>query len=788
MKNRDCEITQSVTDVLKEKPMEEVLKKIPLSLFRWISYKSNTKKLVITEGFEEFEAISELFPDAILSDKNQLASVEGKFDYIIATGLVEMTYASKEILEQVYHLLNEEGELLLVCDNPLSLSYFCGEKDRFSNGIFDSIDQYYLYGKNISNFNGRSFSHEKVKKLLREVGFQGLDCMGVLPSLSNPQILLREGYEPNETLLERVFPEYRSSDSVFAQERVIYDMLSEHHMLYAMASGYLLCCTKSKLSSGEFLDLQQVTLTGNRGEEKALATLLYKDCVKKKALYEEGNKRIEAMLEHNNYLTAHGVNMPKAWLEENAFVTEFVQGKTVWGLLRELLKTDVEGLYQALDELYAAIVQSSAHVPYEQIDWEHFVPKKKKAKKDDPNRFKWLEKTRTEEGRKSIGPILERGYVDLFAVNCFYKDQQYIFFDQEEYVENFPAKGIFIRTLDSLYACVPVWEQGVTIEELLKHYDMYEDKEDWRRFSNDFLNHLRNDDMYMTYYNRSRLDEGLMRQNRMRMKYSDSFFKSYVSGIFNDIQGKEIYLFGAGIYAKSFIEKHGAQLEIAGIIDNNSSRWGDDLEGILIQSPEILLDLSKDYKVFICMKQYEQVFRQLKNMGVKNIAVVEPAVQNYIPRNITFKKKEKSTEELQKKPYSVGYVAGVFDLFHVGHVNLFRKAKEQCEYLIVGVVTDEQVRLDKQTTPVISQEERKEIIESCKYVDEAVFIPKDRADTYDAWNMYHFDVQFSGSDYENDPEWICKKQFLNKQGADLVFFPYTQSTSTTKIKEKLSLS
>jgi len=67
-------------------------------------------------------------------------------------------------------------------------------------------------------------------------------------------------------------------------------------------------------------------------------------------------------------------------------------------------------------------------------------------------------------------------------------------------------------------------------------------------------------------------------------------------------------------------------------------------------------------------------------------------------------------------------------------------------------------------------------------VDEAVEIPVDKRDTYDAYRMYQFDVQFSGSDYENDPAWMAKKAFLQKKGADLVFFPYTQSTSSTKLK------
>ena len=75
------------------------------------------------------------------------------------------------------------------------------------------------------------------------------------------------------------------------------------------------------------------------------------------------------------------------------------------------------------------------------------------------------------------------------------------------------------------------------------------------------------------------------------------------------------------------------------------------------------------------------------------------------------------------------------------------------------------------------------MVRSCKYVDEAVEIPFHFGGTRDAYRLYHFDVQFSGSDYENDPNWLAEKEFLQKHGSDMVFFPYTEQTSSTKIKE-----
>ena len=127
-------------------------------------------------------------------------------------------------------------------------------------------------------------------------------------------------------------------------------------------------------------------------------------------------------------------------------------------------------------------------------------------------------------------------------------------------------------------------------------------------------------------------------------------------------------------------------------------------------------------------------------------------------------------------------------MFHVGHLNMFKRAKEQCEYLIVGVVSDEGVLKYKEKTPFIPFEERIEMVRSCRYVDEAVEIPLDYNGTRDAFKLYHFDCQFSGSDYVDDPNWLANKAFLEENGAEMVFFPYTERTSSTKIKALIEQS
>ncbi len=138
--------------------------------------------------------------------------------------------------------------------------------------------------------------------------------------------------------------------------------------------------------------------------------------------------------------------------------------------------------------------------------------------------------------------------------------------------------------------------------------------------------------------------------------------------------------------------------------------------------------------------------------------------------------------------YQKGYVAGVFDLFHVGHLNLFENAKTQCEYLVAGVLTDELVIHFKKRPPYIPFEERIRIVRSLRAVDEAVGVDFLNIDKMDAWNLYHFDCLFSGDDYADHPGWLADQKRLRSVGSDICFFPYTKSTSSTSIKELIERS
>lgn len=137
------------------------------------------------------------------------------------------------------------------------------------------------------------------------------------------------------------------------------------------------------------------------------------------------------------------------------------------------------------------------------------------------------------------------------------------------------------------------------------------------------------------------------------------------------------------------------------------------------------------------------------------------------------------------KQHKIGYTTGVFDLFHVGHLNILRRAKEQCEFLIVGVSTDELVMEYKNKKPVIPYVDRAEIIEGIKYVD--MVVPQVNRDKFSAWENHKFDAMFVGDDWKGSPLFSEVERKFKRVGVEIVYFPYTKGVSTTELKHKIQV-
>lgn len=136
------------------------------------------------------------------------------------------------------------------------------------------------------------------------------------------------------------------------------------------------------------------------------------------------------------------------------------------------------------------------------------------------------------------------------------------------------------------------------------------------------------------------------------------------------------------------------------------------------------------------------------------------------------------------KKFAVGYAAGAYDLFHIGHLNVLRHAKSHCDYLIAGVVSDELCELTKGTRPIIPLAERLEIVGSINCVDRAYAeVNPDRLQT---WEELRFDVFFKGDDWRGTPKGRDLERRFAAVGTAVVYFPYTVHTSSTALRRALA--
>lgn len=667
------------------------------------------------------------------------------YDYIVCIEALERQAIPASFLDVFYVILKRNGIMLLGMNNRMGIRYFCGDRDPYTNRCFDSIEGYrYAYTKMEDNFQGRSYDRAEIRRMLNASGFERFCFYSVFSDLKNPTLIYSERFLPTEDLANRLIPLLNYPYTAFMNERLLYEDLVNNDMFHQMANAYLIECT----IDGTLSDIDHVTCSMDRGRERALFTIIHHlERVEKRAAYQEGRKRLTLFVEHGNDLAAHGISMVDARIEKDAYVMPYIKGEAAQLYLKRLIQTDKDAFLQAMDHFRDLILQSSEHVKEDMGNGE--------------------------------GVILRRGYIDMVPLNSFYIDGEFVFYDQEFCQENYPANAIITRMITTFYSGNTSLNRIIPMNEMFARYHLLDRAEHWQEMEYVFLSKLLNEESLLGYYNKHRVNDDIVNSNRQRINCSDSEYREIFIDIFKDADTRKLILFGSGNFAKKFIALYQKDYPVYAIVDNNQTKWGESVDGIKICSPEIFRQLQPaEYKVIVCIKNYVSVLSQMKSLGVDKYSIYDA--------NIGYgRKSREAAQETYKavlKKYHVGYMSGVFDLFHIGHLNMFKRAKEQCDYLIVGVVTDEGVRKIKKVEPFVPFEERIEMVRSCRYVDEAVEIPLQYNDTKEAYKLYHFDCQFSGSDYINNPSWIRNKEFLEQNGSTMVFFPYTESTSSSKIK------
>lgn len=245
----------------------------------------------------------------------------------------------------------------------------------------------------------------------------------------------------------------------------------------------------------------------------------------------------------------------------------------------------------------------------------------------------------------------------------------------------------------------------------------------------------------------------------------------------------------ASVYAAAkaalvrFLESVNIELEVAGtdnrILDVSPASFKgtrfyggeNDLAAITPLAEEILDHLFLRETCFI--PQYEEIYK----------SVIERYRDDPHEYGLhSYRYKMASGRMDNERKIRTGYLSGTFDLFHVGHLNLLRRAKAYCDYLIVGV--HESGRWKGKET-FIPFEDRKAIVGACKYVDKVV---DSRLEDSDAWELWHYDLLFVGSDYYGTERFMRYEMFFRDKGVEIIYLPYTQSISSTQIRNRIRLN
>ncbi|MEK3682272.1 adenylyltransferase/cytidyltransferase family protein [Paenibacillus sp. FSL R10-2736] len=762
--------------IRKDKRLEiaRYLSDIPNGLFAWYPFESTSKVLVIGGFFGAFlTSICRRCENTVIVEKDgyrahflkkrmnnvkNLSVINSDviqyrkesdqvFDYIIWAideGNDSLSEKDYEInFSAMKSLLAPKGKILAVIPNRMGIRFLCGERDIQSGLPFEGITD--------NHFSTYRFSRNELLNFLENMQFDSIKLYYPFPDYRNPQLIYTDDNPPAEDITERLKVYLSKNNERLLSEKNLYSILAQNNVLTSFSNYFIAECGNDVKTS----NILYSAISSERSRSRAFATVICNDGkVRKMPIYDEGLSGLEELKRNAEEQIKRKIPSLKISIDNGIAVMDKIEAPTLSNYLRKLVDDkNTQAVFDCLDILYKHIMNSSDYT--------------------SDSSFSSLAQN------ENWGPVLKKAYVEMIPVNCFFIDGELLFFDQEYTMDNCPAGYVMFRAVHDIYNFIPDTEKLIPLVEMQGRYKLKSLWSSYLKMEDELTKKIVNRDIYTgrsTWMNDS---EYILRSNRRTMKLSsDSSIKLFdaISGL-ND---KKLVLFGSGTYADYFLDKYGEQYKTEFIIDNNRDQWGTVKCGITVKSPsEVSSLIYGTYRIVIAVANYQPIVEQLNSMGIyeDSYRIYQKGIDDLLPLTVA--------DTMSDGKYNIGYVTGAFDLFHIGHLNLLKRCKERCHYLIAGVLTDEIIEHEKHKTPFIPFEERIEIVKQCKYIDRAISVDKHNTNKIDAWKELRYGCLFSGSDHDSELSWTRLQSQLRSLGSELEFFPYTQSTSSSMLQKAI---
>lgn len=645
------------------------------------------------------------------------------------------------VIKALKRLLKKEGKLLFAVPNRLGVRYLCGAPDPYTQIRFDGITE--------NNSGLYRFDREGLLRMMDDVGFSYIKMYYPMSDHHYAQVIYSDDCRPGADVLERIHIYMGQKTERLLYECELVKQLAQNGVMHCFTNSFLVEAGDTPCNSVIY-----AALSAERDRDRAFATNIYADgVVEKRSLYPNGQAGLHALLQNTQELSKRGIPVLPMEEKEGKVTMKHISAPSLSQYLQEAARKNVKLFTDCMDRLRAYILDSSEQVSSEKNSIRHLAP--------DAD---W-------------GIILKKAYIEMIPVNSFWVDEDILFYDQEFTRENCPANYVLFRALRDIYTFSPEIEEYISLEEMKVRYGLSATWDIYAQEEERFQTELRRRNLYTGFYPWVKHLFGTVQENRRQLDMlEDQKERDYFNAVSN-LDDRRIILFGAGRMAGHYLNRYGKEYPPVFIVDNASDKWGTQKDGFEIKSPEALLRLMPGtFRVVITMGNYEPIAAQLEEMGI--------GADSYriFTREMDALLSAKLVNPMSDGKYHMGYVTGVFDLFHIGHLNLLRNCKSRCHYLVAGVLTDELTEHDKHKIPFISFEERMQIVSQCKYVDRVIPVDFHNTNKVDAWKELRYGCLFSGSDHEGEPYWVWLQRQLRSLGSELEFFPYTKSTSSTMLQ------